>query len=193
MEKIREHEEHQAALAAVGGDEKLLVQQHVERQLDPKLVHVYRGVGKVLKHYRSGKLPRAFRIIPRLENWIEVLFLTEPDEWPPHALYAATRVFASSLKEKLVQRFYHVVLLPRVRSEIAQNRKLAFHTYHALRKATFKPGAFFRGIVLPLVDSGDCTVREATIVGSVIAKASLPPLHAAACLTRIAQHAHYVG
>ena len=31
--------------------------------LDPKVQEVYQGVGKVLKRYKSGKLPKAFKMI----------------------------------------------------------------------------------------------------------------------------------
>ena len=43
--------------------------------------------------------------------------------------------------------------------------RLNFHLYQALRKALFKPGAFFKGFLLPLCESGNCTLREATIIG----------------------------
>lgn len=32
---------------------------------------VYTGVGKVLSRYTTGKLPKAFKIIPNLSNWEE--------------------------------------------------------------------------------------------------------------------------
>lgn len=70
-------------------------------------------------------------------------------------MYAATRIFTSNLTEKLAQRFFNLVLLPRVRDDIAEYKKLNFHLYQALRKALFKPGAFFKGFLLPL-----CEVRE---------------------------------
>ena len=31
-------------------------------------------VGEILKKYRSGKLPKAFKVIPSLTNWEEVSF-----------------------------------------------------------------------------------------------------------------------
>jgi essential nuclear protein 1 len=42
--------------------------------------------------------------------------------------------------------------LPRIREEIQTEKKLTFNVYQALRKATYKPGAFFKGIVLPLAE-----------------------------------------
>lgn len=65
-------------------------------------------------------------------------------------MYQATRIFASNLKEKMAQRFYNLVLLPRIRDDINEYKKLNFHLYQALRKALFKPGAFMKGIVIPL-------------------------------------------
>uniref|UniRef100_A0A671QF89 Bystin-like n=1 Tax=Sinocyclocheilus anshuiensis TaxID=1608454 RepID=A0A671QF89_9TELE len=60
-------------------------------QLDPRVLEVYRGVSKVLSKYRSGKLPKAFKIIPALSNWEQVLYLTEPETWTAAAMYQATR------------------------------------------------------------------------------------------------------
>jgi len=69
-------------------------------------------------------------------------------------MYQATRIFASNLKEKMAQRFFNLVLLPRVRDDIDEYKKLNFHLYQALRKALFKPAAFMKGFIIPL-----CEVR----------------------------------
>lgn len=47
----------------------------------------------------------------------------------------------------MAQRFYNLVLLPRVRDDIAEYKRLNFHLYMALKKALFKPGAWFKGRV----------------------------------------------
>lgn len=180
MEKLKEHETEVATLFSDAGSVQMA-------DLDPKVVEMYRGVKKVLSRYRSGKLPKAFKIIPALSNWEQVLYLTDPDSWSSAAMYQATRIFASNLKEKMAQRFYNLVLLPRVRDDIAEYKKLNYHLYQALRKALFKPGAFFKGIILPLCESGTCTLREAIIVGSVLSKNSVPMLHACAAMLKIAE------
>ena len=136
------------------------------------LFHVC-SVAKVLHIYRSGKLPKAFKIIPALTNWEEVLYLTQPDEWSDQAMMAATKLFASNLNAKMAQRcvtarclvccrivvwcgvallnsfccehrFYNLVLLPRVRDQIEQTHKLSFHLYMSLKMSLFKPSAFFK-------------------------------------------------
>ena len=50
----------------------------------------------------------------------------------------------------LVQRFYNVYLLPRIRDEIEFYKKLNFHMMQCLKKALYKPAAFFKGILIPL-------------------------------------------
>nr|CAG4640824.1 EOG090X058P [Eulimnadia texana] len=157
------------------------------KDLDPSVVAMYEKVGIVLSRYRSGKLPKAFKILPSLQNWEQILYITNPDKWSAGAMYAATRIFTSNLTEKMAQRFFNLVLLPRVRDDIAEFKKLNFHLYQALRKALFKPGAFFKGFLLPLCESGDCTLREAIIVGSVLAKCSIPVLHSAAAMLKLAE------
>ncbi|XP_062257511.1 bystin [Platichthys flesus] len=156
-------------------------------QLDPKVVEVYKGVSKVLSKYRSGKLPKAFKIIPALANWEQVLYLTEPETWTAAAMYQATRIFSSNLKERMAQRFFNLVLLPRVRDDIAEYKKLNFHLYSALKKALFKPGAWFKGILIPLCESGTCTLREAIIIGSILTKCSVPVLHSSAAMLKLAE------
>lgn len=156
-------------------------------QLDSRITEVYRGVGKVLSKYRSGKLPKAFKIIPALSNWEQVLYLTDPDSWSAAAMYQATRIFSSNLKERMAQRFYNLVLLPRVRDDIAEYKRLNFHLYSALKKALFKPGAWFKGILIPLCESGTCTLREAIIIGSILTKCSIPVLHSSAAMLKLAE------
>ncbi|XP_015277131.1 PREDICTED: bystin [Gekko japonicus] len=156
-------------------------------QLDPRVLEVYKGVREVLSKYRSGKLPKAFKIIPALSNWEQILYITEPETWTAAAMYQATRIFSSNLKEKMAQRFYNLVLLPRIRDDIAEYKRLNFHLYMALKKALFKPGAWFKGILIPLCESGTCTLREAIIVGSIITQCSIPVLHSGAAMLKIAE------
>ena len=78
---------------------------------------------------------------------------------------AATRVFASNLDPKRARTFYGDVLLERCRDDIREHRRLNYHLYQALHRALFKPAPWFKGVLLPLVKSGDCTLREALVFG----------------------------
>jgi essential nuclear protein 1 len=126
--------------------------QNQEPEIDPKIVEVYSKVGVLLSNYRSGKLPKAFKIIPSLSNWEEILMITSPHTWTPHATYQATRVFVSNLGAKMAQRFFSLFLLDRIRDDIADTKKLNYHLYLALKKSLYKPGAFFKGLLLPLCE-----------------------------------------
>ena len=103
---------------------------------------------------------------------------------PPQALFSATRIFASNMDVKRAQRFYNTILLPAVRDDIYANRKLNYHLFMALKKALFKPAAFYKGIVLPLCKA--CNLREATILSAVLARVSIPMMHSAAAIMKIA-------
>lgn len=155
--------------------------------VDSKVIEVYQGVGKFLSRYRAGKLPKAFKIIPSLSNWEDVLFLTEPERWSPNAMYQVTRVFASNLNARMAQRFYNLVLLPRIRNDIREHKRLHFALYQAMKKAVYKPSAFYKGLLLPLCQSRTCNLREAVIVGSVLQKVSIPVLHSSVALLKIAE------
>eukprot|EP00930_Biecheleria_cincta_P095456 TRINITY_DN87419_c0_g1_i1.p1 TRINITY_DN87419_c0_g1~~TRINITY_DN87419_c0_g1_i1.p1 ORF type:complete len:444 (-),score=87.19 TRINITY_DN87419_c0_g1_i1:135-1424(-) len=152
--------------------------------LSPKVVQVYGDIGKWLKTYKSGAIPKAFKVIPSLRNWEEVLALTSPLTWSPAAMYQASVIFVSNLNPRMAQRFFNLVLLPAVRQDIGEHKKLNFHLYRALRKSLFKPAAFFKGVLLPLAQE-DCTLREALIIGSVMTKASIPIMHVSACIARL--------
>ena len=140
-----------------------------------------------MSRYTSGKVPKAFKVIPNLKNWEEILYLTDPENWSPHAVYQATRMFVSNLNSRMAQRFLALVLLPHVRNDIKKNRRLHFALFQSLKKSTFKAGAFYKGVLLPLCSSGTCTLREAVIITSVLKRSSIPVLHSAAAMLRIAE------
>lgn len=97
-------------------------------------------------------------------------------------------MFVSS-NPQTVQTFLNTILLERVRADIQDSaqKRLNVHLYKALKKALYKPAAFFKGILFPLVGDGDCTLREAHIVASVLARVSIPVLHSAAALHRLCE------
>lgn len=191
MEKLAEHTGEAAAgtagvagaggaggggSAAAGGAEPL----------PDKVVQVYSSIGELLRRYRAGKLPKAFKIVPRLTNWEDVLFLTQPQGWSPQACAAATRIFASSLNPRMAQRFYALVLLPAVLDDIDANKRLNYHYYMALKKAVYKPAAFFKGIVLPMCEER-CSLLHAMIVCSVLGKVSVPAMHSSVTLLKLTE------
>lgn len=109
-------------------------------------------------------------------------------------MYAATKIFASNLNPKMAQRFYNLVLLDAVRADVYSNKKLNYHYYEALKKSVYKPAAFFKGILLPLCKpDGNCTLREAIIIASVLQKVSIPVHHSAVAIHKLALMTEYNG
>ncbi|THU83936.1 cell adhesion protein byn-1 [Dendrothele bispora CBS 962.96] len=154
--------------------------------LDPRVVETYTKAGIWLTKYKSGPLPKVVKVIPTLPAWARILALTQPENWSPHACRAATRSFISTMKPPQAQLFLSVVLLDAVREDIRQNKKLNVQYYEALKRALYKPGAFFKGIIFPMLDEG-CTLKEAAIIASILARVKIPVLHASAALLRIAE------
>jgi essential nuclear protein 1 len=155
--------------------------------MDPKVTEVYGNIGKLLKTFRSGKVPKAFKIIPGLEHWEKILELTKPDEWSPQAMYEATKIFISSMGPKQAQVFIENYLYAAVRNNILKYKKLNYHYYKSLKKALYKPAAWIKGILLKICTEEDCTLKEASIIGSVLSKMSLPMLHASAALIKLSE------
>ena len=164
---------------------------------------MYEQVGEILSHYRSGKIPKAFKILPNLANWEQVSgtlcmsrharttlcrffssrnpIVGQPRRcirrldslhriWTLRWLNGKLRWLVSRRSHSFIHhhRFYNLILLPRVRDDIDEYKKLNFHLYmvrslrridhwrffffQALRKALFKPSAFFKGVILPLCE-----------------------------------------
>ncbi|CAM8909508.1 unnamed protein product [Rhodiola kirilowii] len=156
-------------------------------KMDSKCSAVYKGVGEFLKKYTSGKLPKAVKHIPKTQDWESNLDITKPENWSPNALYQVTRIFASNMGVKKAERFYQLVLLPRVREDIRKNKRLHFALYQCLKKCLYKPAAFNKGILFPLCESQTCNLREAVIIGSIIEKMSIPPLHSSVAIMKLAE------
>lgn len=169
-----------------------IIEEEEGSTLPPKVIEVYTEIGLILSRYTSGKLPKAFKVIPSLSNWEEVLYITRPDKWSPQAMYAATRIFASNLNPKMAQRFYNLVLLDSIRADVMGNKKLNYHYYMSLKKAVYKPAAFFKGILLPLCKE-NCTLREAAIIASVLQRVSIPSHHSAVAIHKMAMEKEYNG
>lgn len=155
--------------------------------LPPKVIAVYTQVGELLSRYRSGKLPKAFTIIPTLKNWRDVLYVTNPEAWSNQAVYEATKLFITSMPTHQTPVFIREVLLPRFRDQIEEEKSVNYHVYRALKKALFKPQAFFKGLLFPLLKDMQCTNKEAVIIASVLSKTSIPLLHSAAALLYVAE------
>lgn len=110
-------------------------------------------IGELLSRYKSGPLPKPFKLLPSLPQWARLLALTSPASWSPHATYAATKIFISNLKPRQATIFLRGILLERVRDDMRENGgKLNYQLYEALKKSLYKPAAFFKGILFPICD-----------------------------------------
>ncbi|KAG9017331.1 snoRNA-binding rRNA-processing protein [Tulasnella sp. JGI-2019a] len=155
--------------------------------LDPKVVAVYQKVGELMNRYRSGPLPKPFKILPALPSWARLLAITNPSMWTPHAFNAATRILVSNLTPDQARVYLEMVLLPSVQENMRANQgKLNVQLYQAVLKSVYKPSAFFKGFLFPLTEGG-CSLKEAAVIASIMSKVSIPILHSAAALLRLAE------
>ena len=150
-----------------------------------KVVDTFTKIAQLLSRYKSGPLPKPFKVLPTLPQWPDLLAITKPEHWTPHAVHRATKIFISAPAAK-GQYFCETILLDRVREDIQETKKLNVHLYNALKAAFYRPSAFFKGFLFPLVEAG-CTLREAHIISSVLAKIKIPVLHSAAALLRLCE------
>jgi essential nuclear protein 1 len=152
--------------------------------INQKIVDAYKLVGEVLRTYTSGKLPKAFNILSSTEDWEDLVNITEPYNWTPQAMYNAVIQF-SSADSTIGTTFFEKYLVPAIKSDIKKNKKLNIHYYNCLKRALFKPSAFFKGIILPM--SKSLSGKEASIIGSILRKCSIPNNHASAAIVKLSQ------
>ncbi|KAI9125481.1 hypothetical protein K1719_002899 [Acacia pycnantha] len=92
-----------------------------------------------------------------------------------------------------------------MREDIRKNKRLHFALYQSLKKSLYKPAAFFKGILFPLCEfllsmsiflwilkiflmySHVHALSEAIIIGSILQKVSIPPLHSSVALLKLAE------
>ena len=74
---------------------------------------------------------------------------------------AAVKIFSSSMHNEKAEYFYREFLLPAVRKNIAEDKRLNYHYYNALMKGLYKPTAWFKGILFELCKQTDATLKEA--------------------------------
>ena len=172
---------------------------------DPEIRAVYIKIGEMLSRYRNGKIPESFSVLPRVEQWEDLLRLTRPDKWTPHAMLKTVNIFVGAPESARTLHFFKYYLLPCVLREIAQKGKLSYQLYEALKKGLFRPALWFRGILFPfmrgeyqltsrlgtrpdpeIVNKG--TIKQAQILASVIMKKSIPNLHASAAILKSLQY-----
>lgn len=150
--------------------------------IDPSMKQSCVALGEFLKMYRSGKLPKFFKTIPHLKAWEDFVELMKPEEWSSAAMREATKMFISNFKEGQAVKFLRSYLLPRVRDAIASYKRLDPHLFEAVNRSLFKAGAFMEGFLVPLCESGTCTLQEATIISGVLKKVSIKMTYSAAAL-----------
>lgn len=166
---------------------EIMSEAPVDEEIDENVKEHFIQIGEVLSHYRSGKLPKGFKATPSFPNWQQLVFLTNPEKWTAASMFAGTRIFVSNLPKYNFKDFCSLILLPRIRDDIAEYKRLNFHLFQSLHKSVYKPGDFYEGIVLPLCESGDCTLREALIVSGVLSQTSIPVGYSAAALILISR------
>jgi essential nuclear protein 1 len=154
---------------------------------NPNVVQMFKEIGEYMSHYRSGKIPKAFKSIPSLLNWEQVIEITCPEKWTAAAMLHATRLFSAIASPKACERFYRYYLLPRVLDDIMEYRKLNVHLFAAVKKAVYKPAAFIKGFLLPLCSADTFSLNAAHVIRGVLNSVSLPVFHAATGMIKISQ------
>lgn len=151
---------------------------------DQTLSDVLQHTGALLSKYKSGALPKILKNIPASPSWEPIVEVMNPLAWTPHAIQVVTKLFISQLPEDQAYLYDKNVLLEQVKESLRHNKKLPVHIFDALGKATYKPRAFYKGIVFPLANT-DAHVIVVKAVASILKKSSIPVQISAPALLRL--------
>ena len=162
------------------------MKKQTEKVFPQKVKQIFTELGVFLSHYKIGKLPKVFKLLPSYEDWIPLLQMTNPSQWTPQSLFAATKLFIHTNNQECEQ-FIRVFLYPIMRHSIQQNKKLHFNEYLAIKRCIYRPVAFFKGVIFPLCQEKNVTLKEAAIICSILSKISIPPNHSAVALYKLSQ------
>lgn len=137
-----------------------------------KELKILERTGVMLRLYRSGKIPKILKILPILENFEEFLWYTRPDLWSYQALFVVTRFFLSKLNKKQTQRFFSLILVPRIQELLFRKKKINPLIVKLLKFTTKNGKAFFYDIMTPLCISRKCSNQESAFFASFITNQS---------------------
>ncbi|AFP65245.1 bystin-like protein (nucleomorph) [Chroomonas mesostigmatica CCMP1168] len=145
-----------------------------KKKIKNKIFKILERTGTILKIYRSGKSPKIIKIISVLKNFEEIIWFTRPDQWSFQALYTITRLYFGSLNDEQLDRFFGLVLVPRIQEGILKKKKICYHLYLTINFSSSRPKLFFSSIIIPLCASKTSSEKEAIIFGFIISKRSFP-------------------
>merc|ERR1711977_33789 len=77
----------------------------------------------------------------------------------------------------MLSHYFKIVLLPKILKNIQEDHHLNPLIITSLKKASFKPAAFYHGIINPVCNSRTSNKREAIILSSVLIRISFPKVH----------------
>ncbi|VDP76694.1 unnamed protein product [Echinostoma caproni] len=140
-------------------------------ELPEELVHHIRLLSDVLRHFRSGPLPKTVKMLPHLPGCEGLLELLKPLEWTPHVYPRVTKsemsktegVILSQLikKASLKARFASVALALTMEEEFSIPRSMVIETL--LAKRYHMPEAALKRVVEYFVSfDKDCSAHFTT-------------------------------
>lgn len=96
----------------------------------------------------------------------------------------AVNIFASNFDPVRAEEFYKAWLVPAVKRDLANNKKLNVHLYDALKKALYKTNAWFKGIMFELCNE-HTLLREVKVIESLLSKMSIPVISASVAMLKL--------
>lgn len=142
-----------------------------------KILKILERSGTILKIYRSGKIPKIFKILTICENFEEFIWFTRPDRWSIQAFFVISRLFFLNLNFQHLKRYYSLILVPRFQEGIFEKKKIDVNLYLTLKLSTLRPKFFFSHVIIPFSTSLNCTKKEAIILCALISKGSFSIKH----------------
>lgn len=152
-----------------------------------KAREIYQNLGKILKVYTSGKLPKALTVLSsqKVKDWLQLLYVSEPHSWSSNALFAITTLFTQTASDSKCKKFFTYILLDILQYHLENSHKLSAKVWQALLKSGRRPKPYIFGILIPIVEQNNFSKKEAKIFTQVIVRVKLPLEYSNAFLFKI--------
>lgn len=147
----------------------------------PQVQSMYVQLGRALRTYRGGKLPKAIMLLAterKIKNWLDLLLLMEPRSWSLDALLGVTHIFQHHGSVKRNTIYNERVLLEYTLDLVESDKKISKNMFEAFLIAGRTPQAFLVGFLIPFAQESDCSRKTAKFIGELMERVKISNTYA---------------
>lgn len=159
---------------------------------DESIKEMYIELGKLLKVYKSGKLPKVLNVLAGTDtkDWLGLLELSNPNEWSHNAFKQITKLFSQTISGEKIGEYYQHIVIDYVLNALDKSKKLPANVWEGLIYAAKRSRHFCIYFLKPLIDNNECDSKEMSVIATVINRVKIPSEIASYFLQLICENQH---